>query len=110
MVALAVVLGCAIVLAVLSVVLYRFGVFCLTFLYSISFGTLLVCGMSTSAVIGTSTMIGMGIVLVVALVLAILSAIFVDPLIIIATALSGGISVGSMVSLVAGLSHIGWAG
>ena len=110
MVALAVVLGCAIALAVLSVVLYRFGVFCLTFLYSISFGTLLVCGMSTSVVIGTSTMIGMGIVLVVALILAILSAIFVDPLIIIVTALSGGMTVGNMVSQVAGLNHIGWAG
>ena len=105
-----IILGCAVVLAVLAVVLYRFGIFCMTFLYSLSVGLIVIAGIFSSVYFSTAFIVVMIVVLVASLVLAILSAIFADPLIIIVTSLWGGMSAGTMLIAAAGLGNIAWAG
>ncbi len=90
---------CAVVLAALSFFLYRFGVFCMTFFISIAVMGALLPGNSLPIVI---TMYA------VSFALAILSAIYVEPIVIVLTAVSGGIMAGTMAVQLAGLD--GWTG
>lgn len=92
---------CAVGLAVLSYFIYRVGVFIMTFLYSMGmFLTLL--GMSSTVVLLIAA--------VVSLVLAILAAVFVEPVIIIITAICGGLSAGPMIIRLAALAVPSWTG
>ncbi len=90
---------CAVVLAAVSFLLYRFGVFCMTFFISIAFIGALLPGNSLPIVI---TMYA------VSLLLAVLSAIYVEPIVIVLTAVYGGIMVGTMAGRLANLDD--WMG
>ena len=88
-------LGCAVVLAALSFFLYRMGVFLTVFVS--------VLGICISVMYpGTNLMLV--IYLAAALVFAILSAIFVEPLVIVVTAVSGGVNAALAIVSLAGLS------
>ena len=88
-------LGCAVVLAALSFFLYRMGVFLTVFVS--------VLGICISVMYpGTNLMLV--IYLAAASVFAILSAIFVEPLVIVVTAVSGGVNAALAIVSLAGLS------
>ena len=76
-------LGCAVVLAALSFFLYRMGVF-----FTVFVSVLGIC----ISVMYPGTNLMLVIYLAAALVFAILSAIFVEPLVIVVTAVSGGVN------------------
>lgn len=91
-----VVFACAVIMAVLSFALYRFGVFCTVFLTVVSIA---------SGSLYPHTTLLLGIYAGVGLLLAILAAIFVEPYVIVITAVSGGLTAGTAVAGVAGLSE-----
>lgn len=92
---------CAVGLAVLSYLIYRVGVFIMTFLYSL--------GMFLT-LFGMSSMAMLIIAAVVSLILAILAAVFVEPVIIIITAVCGGMSAGPAIIRLAAFTVPSWAG
>lgn len=94
-----VVFACAAVLAALSFFLYKFGVFCLVFCVSLGFGVQIADPENYLALA----------VLAIALVIAIVAVVFVEPVIIICTALSGGATAGTAAASVIGLENI-WIG
>ncbi len=106
-----IILACALVLAALSAFLYKVGVFFLVFSAVISIAASLLgtaYGMSVFFGAGGSTMIIACAALGVALVLAILAVIYVEPVIVIVTALFGGLSAGSAILAVSGLNTASW--
>ena len=88
-------LGCAVVLAALSFFLYRMGVF-----FTVFVSVLGIC----ISVMYPGTNLMLVIYLAAALVFAILSAIFVEPLVIVVTAVSGGVNAALAIVSLAGLS------
>lgn len=96
-----IIFGCGIVLAVLSFFIYRAGVFLTTFSI-VGAGSMLMIDMGTE-----SQLI---IALVITLVLSILAAVFVEPVIILITAISGGMSAGWNIVSIAGWADNPWIG
>lgn len=92
---------CAVGLAILSYFIYRVGVFIMTFLYSL--------GMFLT-LFGMSSMVMLIIAAAVSLILAILAAVFVEPVIIIITAVCGGMSAGHAIIRLAALAVPSWTG
>lgn len=90
---LVVTLVAAVIVAVLSAALYRFGVFLWVCYLGISTGLLL---MDSDSIVLMIVCIGAG------LLLAILASIFLDPLIIIVSALTGGFLAGASIAGLAG--------
>ena len=80
-----VVFACGAVLAALSFFLYKFGVFCVVFCVCLGMGVQIADPQSTLPLV---------IVLAIALILAIVAVIFVEPVIIICTGISGGVTAG----------------
>lgn len=97
----AVAVVCAVVLAVLTYFIQRVGVFIMTLLYSA--GVLL-------SLLGMSSTVVLIVIAVVSLLLAILAAIFVEPVIIIITAVCGGFMAGPMIIRMAALNVPSWVG
>lgn len=91
----------AVILAVLSFLVYRIGVFFMTFICAI--GVLIGIFSNVNTVVTV-------ILTVVSLILAILAAVFVDPVIIIITGLCGGLSAGPLVMQLAGMGEPVWIG
>lgn len=90
-------LGCAVVLAALSFFLYRIGVFLMVFVTVLGAATTIICAGNNI------TNMMLIIFAAVALVVAILSAIFVEPLVIVVTAICGGINAALAIVEVTGL-------
>lgn len=95
----AVILVCAILLAVLSFLVYRLGVFVMIFICSL--------GVLAAVIPSQSTVFGI-IELAVALVLAILAAIFAEPMIIVITGIAGGFLAGPAILDLAGITDPSW--
>ena len=90
-------LGCAVVLAALSFFLYRMGVFLMVFVTVFGAATTIICA-------GNNITNMMLIIFVaVALVFAILSAIFVEPLVIVVTAICGAVNASLAIVAATGL-------
>lgn len=107
----AVILACALLLAAFSVFLYKAGVFLLVFSTVVSIAASLSStagGMSFSVAPGEKTVVIVGAVFGAALVFAVLSVIYVEPVIVIATALFGGLSAGSAILHLAGFHGPLW--
>ena len=95
-----VVFACGAVLAALSFFLYKFGVFCVVFCVCLGMGVQIADPQSTLPLV---------IVLAIALILAIVAVIFVEPVIIICTGISGGVTAGISAAAAIGLEGI-WPG
>lgn len=95
----AVILVCAILLAVLSFLVYRFGVFVMIFICSL--------GVLAAVIPTQSNVIGI-IELAAALVLAILAAVFAEPMIIVITGIAGGFLAGPAILDLAGITDPSW--
>ena len=111
MVFLAIVGACAVVAALLSFFLYKLGVFLIVFFAVLAFATsilITVQGTVFSVSLGKGSMLAAGIAAVAALVCAVLSVIFSEPVIIIATAVSGGMSVGPALLKLSGVGAELW--
>ena len=100
-ISLVIVIACAVVLAAVSFFLYRFGLFCMTLLYTAAIGI---------SLFPTLQMITAIIILVVALILAVLAAVFTEPLVIIVTGINGGLAAGTSIAVIAGLGDPAWIG
>lgn len=96
-----IVLGCGLVFALLSFFLYKVGVFFVALCGSMGILTMLF------RMPGTLLLV---IMLVVSVILAILAVVFVEPVIIVLTAVSGGLTAGTMIVEIAGISSMGWPG
>ena len=104
-------LACALVVALLSFILYKFGVFCMVFVGTLGTALSLLAGaggiasgnISFALNGGTKELIMGAAAIVAALVLAALSVKFAEPLLIIVTALSGGMAAGPQLLALAGL-------
>ena len=95
----AVILVCAILLAVVSFLVYRLGVFVMIF----------ICSMGVlAAVIPAQSSVITIVELAVALVLAILAAIFAEPMIIVITGIAGGFLAGPAILDLAGITDPSW--
>ena len=95
----AIILVCAILLAVLSFLVYRLGVFVMIF----------ICSMGVlAAVIPVQSSVITIVELAVALVLAILAAIFAEPMIIVITGIAGGFLAGPAILDLAGITDPSW--
>lgn len=95
----AVILVCAILLAVVSFLVYRLGVFVMIF----------ICSMGVlAAVIPAQSSVITIVELAVALVLAILAAIFAEPMIIVITGIAGGFLAGPAILDLAGMTDPSW--
>ena len=95
----AVILVCAILLAVVSFLVYRLGVFVMIF----------ICSMGVlAAVIPAQSSVITIVELAVALVLAILAAIFAEPMIIVITGIAGGFLAGPTILDLAGITDPSW--
>ncbi|MGN1167877.1 MAG: hypothetical protein ACI4S2_15770 [Lachnospiraceae bacterium] len=90
-----VIFGCAIVLAAISYFVYRLGIFITAFI---------IISAVAFTIIDLNMNLQILIALGVALVLAILSMIFMEPAVILLTALSGGLFAGSSIVQLTGLS------
>lgn len=95
-----VVFACGAVLAALSFFLYKFGVFCVVFCVCLGMGVQIADPQSTLPLV---------IVLAITLILAIVAVIFVEPVIIICTGISGGVTAGISAAAAMGLEGI-WPG
>ena len=95
-----VVFACGAVLAALSFFLYKFGVFCVVFCVCLGMGVQIADPQSTLPLV---------IVLAIALILAIVAVIFVEPVIIICSGISGGVTAGISAAAAMGLEGI-WPG
>ena len=95
----AIILVCAILLAVLSFLVYRLGVFVMIFICSL--------GVLASVIPLQSTVLGI-IELAAALALAILAAIFAEPMIIVITGIAGGFLAGPAILDLAGITEPSW--
>ena len=90
---------CAILLAVVSFLVYRLGVFVMIF----------ICSMGVlAAVIPAQSSVITIVELAVALVLAILAAIFAEPMIIVITGIAGGFLAGPAILDLAGITDPSW--
>lgn len=98
---LAVVIAGAVILGAMAFFLYKFGVFLMVLAYV--FG---VCAM----LLKPDSLIPLIISIAVAVVFAVLAVIFIEPLVIIVTGLSGGVSAGMAAAELAGLAANAWIG
>ena len=98
---LAVVIAGAVILGALAFFLYKFGVFLMVL--ACVFG---VCAM----LLNLDSVIPLIISIVIAVGFAVLAVIFIEPLVIIVTGLSGGISTGLAAAELAGLTAHAWIG
>ena len=96
-----IVLACATVLAAISFFVYRVGAFFTAFLGSIG-----VLGMTVGATSGPVLVV----ILVVSLILGILAVIFIEPIIIVITAVAGGMSAGILIPQIIGADRMLWIG
>lgn len=98
---LAAVIAGAVILGALAFFLYKFGVFLMVMAYV--FG---VCAM----LLYPDSIIPLVISIVIAVVFAVLAVIYIEPIIIIVTGLSGGISAGAAAAELAGITENAWIG
>lgn len=106
-----IILACALILAVLSAFLYRAGVFLLVFSAVVSIAASLLGTVYGPAVFfgtGRSIMIIACAAAGTALILAILAVVYVEPVIIIVTALFGGLSAGPAILNLSGFNTASW--
>ncbi len=96
-----VVLACGTVLAALSFFVYRVGAFFTAF-----FGSVGVLGM----IVSPSSVPVVVIILVVSLILGILAAVFIEPIIVVITAVAGGMSAGILIPQIAGMDRLYYRG
>lgn len=96
-----VVVAAGVILAVLSWFLYRIGVFFLVFLQALGIA---------SSILQPQSVVLTGVCAVAALVVAILAVIYVEPFVIIVTGLSGGVTAGTNIAVLAGLGENVWIG
>lgn len=94
-------MAAGVILAVLSWFLYRIGVFFLVFLQ--------VLGIASS-ILQPQSVVLTGVCAVAALVVAILAVIYVEPFVIIVTGLSGCVTAGTNIAVLAGLGENVWIG
>lgn len=90
-----VILACAIVLGAISFFMYRFGVFLLVLCYGVGI---------SSSFIQPQSLIPFLICMLIGILAGVLAAIYIDPIIIVATSLSGGIAVGAAFASLIGMS------
>ena len=105
--------ACALAVALLSIILYKFGVFCMVFFETLALAVSLLGisgGITFALEPGSHEMIAGAAALAAAVVLAALAVKFVEPMLIIVTALTGGISAGSQLLAIAGLDTKPWMG
>lgn len=96
-----VVIGCAAVLGAMSFFLYKFGIFMVALLYT--FGT-------CSVLIQPLSLVPLIICIVAAVIIATLAVIYTEPLTIVITAVSGGVTAGSAALSLTGISSNVWIG
>lgn len=103
---------CAVLLAALSAFLYKPGVF--LFVFTAVLVTLAslsgISGALSFTIVSGGDMVVKCIVLGAALVLAVLAVIFVEPVVVITTAVSGGMAAGPMILAAAGFYGQIWMG
>lgn len=102
-----IVLAGAVVLAALSFFIYRFGVFCTAFMGSVG-AALALQGGGLKDVVPFSGTVFL-VLLAVCVVIGILAAIFVEPLVIVVTACSGGVLAGFSIAGLLRLESVVWA-
>ncbi len=110
-VSLVIILACGIIAALLSLFLYKPGAFLLVFSLVMSSAVSILgvaSGFPLSVSLGRDSLVMGGIVLAVSLVLAVLAVIFSEPVIIVATSVTGGMTAGPVILLAAGLSGKPW--
>lgn len=100
-VSLVVILGCGIVMALLSLFLRRVGAFFSVLCYV--FGALMTVLPKTSVIIVI-------IAAVVALILAVVAAIYVEPLVVIISSVAGGLMAGTAIIALVGMDDKMWIG
>jgi len=104
-----IVFACAVILAALSFFLYRLGIFFMVFVGSVG----VLATVTGSVGIGTAftfSTIGIIVELAVCAVIGILAAIFVGPVIIVMTAISGGLTAGLSITGLVKIGGPGWIG
>lgn len=89
-----VIFACAVILALLAFFLYRVGIF---------FLMLEMAAGIAMGFIDVSSMIQLLVALVIGVVVAVLAVIYIEPVVIIITAISGGIGAGTAIAQVAGI-------
>lgn len=94
-----VVLACGALIAALSFFLYRFGIFLLIF------GNIFM--ISLSLILPQTTMM-LAVCAAIAFVIGLLAAIFVEPIVILSTGISGGMSAGRAAAMLMGMSGNTW--
>lgn len=103
---------CAVLLAAMAVFLYKPGVF--LFVFSAVLVTLAsffgISGVLSFSIASGGDIIVKCIVLGAALILAVLAVIYVEPVVVIATAVSGGMAAGPMILTAAGFYGQTWMG
>ena len=100
-VALAVILGCGLVMALLSFFLRRVGAFISVFCYV--FGAL-------AAVLPSDSAIFLIIAGVVALILAIVAAVYMEPIVVVVSSVAGGLMAGPAIISLIGMEDKMWIG
>lgn len=98
---LVVVLACALILGALAFFLYKFGVFMMAFVYIMG-----IC----MVIIQPQSLIPFIVCIVIPVIVAVLAVIYIEPLVIIVTGLSGGISAGTAIITLTGLTDNVWIG
>lgn len=96
-----VVFACALIVALLSFFLYRVGVF--FWIFNMSMG-------ASFMFIDPEVLIQIVIALAVSIILAVLSVIYIEPIVIITTALVGGVEAGTAVAQLMNLESNPWIG
>lgn len=112
-VSLIIILACGIILAAIFAFLYKAGVFLLVFFSVMSIATSLfvtAVGIPFSIGFGGNIMIIGGVAVLISFILSVLAVIYVEPVIVIVTALFGGFSAGPAVLSLTGLGVPSWAG
>lgn len=112
LISIVIILVCAVLLALLSAFLYKLGVFLFVFtavlMAAASFFS--ISGVLSFTIVSGGDMIVKCIVLGTALILAVLAVIYVEPVVVIATAVSGGMAAGPMILTAAGFYGQAWMG
>lgn len=97
-----IVLACGIILAAVSFFFYRAGAFFVVFSGSVGVLSLII-GLPASNVM-------LAAIAGLSLILGILAAVFIEPVVIVVTAVSGGMSAGIVIPQIAGIEGLPWLG
>lgn len=98
---LVILIGGGALFAVLSLFLFRFGVFCTVFVFSAG---------AVMTVVKLPSLPVLIIILALSLILSIVAVIYAEPILIIITAIFGGLASGTLIAQIAGLVSPVWLG